>query len=417
MLLQSVAKISAKINQYSHIMAVASFFLAHLASILRILSILEGTKNKAVVLFSLLFWLLVVATAVQLFFWGAIFSRLACHHPPVAQFISPQHEPPISVVICARNEAENLSKNLYHFLNQNYRLFEIIVVNDHSTDTTREVVLNFQAKFPNLRLIESTATASGKKVALQKGIMAARFDIIALSDADCQPATDQWLATMQRALQGNIQIALGYSPYVKQVGLLNRFIRFETIYTALQYASFALAGMPYMGVGRNLMYRKSLFLQERGFHKHTHIASGDDDLFINAVSNRTNTTIVFDAQAFVYSQPKSSWRDYYYQKSRHLTTATSYRPLHQLALGALAASHAGHYLLALTLLAGGHMVVFVLFIYLVRIGVVSWTYGRVLQRLQASDLIAWAPMLDAGYVLYYFVFAPILLIGNKNQWK
>jgi len=351
---------------------------------------------------------------VQLVFWLFIFRKLARFQPAESYDESPI---PISIIICARNEAENLQKNLPRFLNQNYRSFEIIVVNDHSTDFTCDVVLNFQSKYTNLHLIDNDISLPGKKAALTKGIEAASFDIIAVSDADCCPASENWLATMQRSIRGNVQIGLGYSPYYVEPGFLNLFIRFETVYTAIQYLSFALAGMPYMGVGRNLVYHKSLFQQERGFHKHNHIASGDDDLFINAVANRSNTKIILDKKAFVFSQPKVSWRGYYYQKSRHLTTATSYRFKHQILLGALATSHAGHYVLGLALLLSGKFALTVLLTYLVRIVVVSWTCADILRKLDDPALTKWVPLLDAVYVLFYFVFAPVLLIGKKIPWK
>ncbi|HMO38805.1 MAG TPA: glycosyltransferase [Saprospiraceae bacterium] len=363
----------------------------------------------------LLFWFFVAATAVQLSFWTGLFARLAFFRmPPPPAAAEP---PPVSVIICARNEADNLSKNLHHFLNQNYRSFEIIVVNDYSTDQTRQVVLDFSAKYPNLRLIENQNVSSGKKAALATGIAAAQFDWIALSDADCCPATPHWIATMQQALHDDVQIALGYSPYVRQKGILNAFIRFETAYTALQYLSFALAGLPYMGVGRNLVYHKALYYRAGGFRKHAHIASGDDDLFVNAIASKSNTTIVLNTNAFVYSQPKERWKSYYYQKARHLTTATHYRRVHRWMLGALAASHAGHYAAGVLLLVMGHMPFTVLFTCLVRMVVVIWIYHRVLPRLQATDLVKWAPLLDICYVFFYFVFAPALLIGRKNQWK
>lgn len=362
-------------------------------------------------------WLLglfLAATAVQLFFWLSIFSRLAFYRQPTPP---DEAQLPVSVIICARNEAENLRKNLRHFLTQKYRSFEVIVVNDHSTDKTREVVLDFQTKFPNLHLVDCTGEWSGKKAALTAGIEAARFDLIATSDADCYPATDQWLNFLQRQLRGSIQIGLGYSPYEMQSGFLNRFIRFETVYTAIQYLSLALTGLPYMGVGRNLIYRKDLFYQAGGFYKHIHIASGDDDLLVNAIANNTNTTIILNSEAFVFSQPKGSWRGYYYQKSRHLTTATSYRKSHQALLGLLAFSHAGHYLAALFLLASGELIFTALFIYLVRIGVVSWIYRRILHQLQDITLLRWIPLLDACYILYYFTFLPALVNGKKIPWK
>lgn len=364
----------------------------------------------------LLFLVFLLATAVQLFYWLFIFSKLACYKqaPPMDD-----EQPPVSVIICAKNEEKNLEKNLIHFLNQNYRSFEIIVVNDHSTDKTAEVVLNFQKKCANLRLVNcnSSNRLPGKKFALTTGIEAARYDIIAVSDADCQPASPDWLRLMQGALRQNVEIGLGYSPYQTHRGTLNLFIRFETVYTAIQYLAFALKGMPYMGVGRNLIYTKSVFSQTRGFHKHHHISSGDDDLFINEAAKYVNVQIVIHPGAFVFSEPKRTWRGYYHQKSRHLSTATSYQVTHQVLLGALSLSHALHYLLAVFLVIGGLFVIPTLITVLVRMAVVSWTYYKVLKKLHDPVLFKWVPFLDAFYVLYYLIFAPVLLIGRKDVWK
>lgn len=364
--------------------------------------------------FQIIFWFFVIATIIQLGFWLGIFGKLVTYK---FEEKSDNLQPPVSIIICARNEEKNLLKNLPRFLNQNYRSFEIIVVNDNSIDLTREVVLNFKLKNANLHLIDNESSLPGKKAALTKGIEAARFDIIAVSDADCCPASLDWLATMQSAIRNDAKIVLGYSPYYVENGFLNLFIRYETVYTAVQYLSFALAGRPYMGVGRNLVYHKSLFYQERGFHKHTHIASGDDDLFINAVANKSNTRIILDKKAFVFSQPKVSWRGYYYQKSRHLTTATNYQVKHQIWLGALAASHAGHFVLALVLLLSGKMLLTVLLIYLVRMVVVSWTCAKILKKLDDPALAKWVPLLDFVYVLFYFLFAPVVIIGKNIPWK
>ncbi|MFN7115838.1 MAG: glycosyltransferase [Saprospiraceae bacterium] len=365
----------------------------------------------------LLFLIFIGTTLVQLFYWLFIFSKLALYKVPLLMD-EDDEQAPISVIICARNEAENLKKNLDLFLNQNYRSFEIIVVNDHSTDQTAEVVLNFQKKYANLRLVNCSGhKLPGKKAALTVGIKAARYDTIALSDADCQPASPDWLRLMQGALRQKVKIGLGYSPYQSHRGFLNLFIRFETIYTAIQYFSFALMGMPYMGVGRNLIYSKSVFFQTKGFQKHQNIASGDDDLFVNEAAQYANVQIVIHPGAFVFSEPKRTWRGYYHQKSRHLSTATSYQGRHQVWLGALSLSHALHYLLAISLLLGGTFVIPIFITVLVRMAVVSWTYYNVLQKLQAMALWRWIPLLDAAYVLYYLVFAPALLIGRKDVWK
>ncbi len=368
---------------------------------------------------ALIFWIFLLATAVQLFFWGGVFSRLARYLVKKNKKIAATDFPGVSVVICARNEAENLEKNLPYILRQDYPLYEVIVVNDASDDESWKILLDIQTKNPILHPVNvTTKLLPGKKAALTKGIEAAQYDIILLTDADCRPASSEWISKMQSVLRGNIQIGLGYGPYISKKGFLNTFIRFETVYTAIQYQSFTLMRMPYMGVGRNLIYRKSLFAKANGFQRHAHVTSGDDDLFINAVANGHNTTVILNPATFVFSEAKSSWRDYYYQKSRHLTTGSYYRLRHQLALGVLSASHFGHYAGAvLLLLLGGSLQAIILW-YLVRILVVVAVSAQILPKLRAKDLLPWVPFLDLFYLLYYLAFAPALLTtGKLRKWK
>lgn len=369
-------------------------------------------------MFTSLLIIYILATLTQLVFWSFIFPRIANYpinnHPKT----STEKQKPVSIIICARNEAENLKNNIPHFLNQNYRSFEIIVVNDNSSDNTSQILLDFQTKSPNLHIINlHGATLPGKKAALERGISAAHHDILLLSDADCYPSSPMWLQYMYLSIAGEKKIGLGFSPYMKEEGFLNIFIRLEAIYTAIQYFSFALIGMPYMGVGRNLIYYKSLFYQVNGFAKHKHLASGDDDLFINEVANATNTTIIIHPETFVVSKPKSSWRGYYHQKTRHLTTGTKYKAKHQIILGLLALSHFAHYVFGLTLLVWAPYAHFIVSLYLVRIIVVSIVSARILKKLESSDLLKWVPIFDAAFILYYILFAPILLIGNTEKWK
>lgn len=360
----------------------------------------------------LVFFLL--ATAIQLFYWLFIFSRLAFYRQP-----PPPDGPrePVSVIICARNEEENLRRNLPYFLAQDYPEYELIVVNDNSSDKTLEVLLDFQKKSPRLRLVSiNVNTPPGKKAALSKGIEAAKFEILLLSDADCRPASPQWLDFMQAFIRDWAEIGLGYSPYYRGKGILNAFIRFETAYSAIQYFSFALMGLPYMGVGRNLAYRKSLFRGSGGFDSHAHIASGDDDLFINQAATRANTRVILSPTAFVFSEPKSSWRGYYRQKSRHLTTGARYRPVHQLALGLLSASHFGHYACGFALILFHNLELIVFLNYLARIGVASAMYTLAMRKLQDASLISWIPLLDALYACSYLLFAPALF-KTQEKWK
>ncbi|MEM6964378.1 MAG: glycosyltransferase [Bacteroidota bacterium] len=334
---------------------------------------------------------------------------------------TPRKEQPVSVIICAHNEAENLAKHLPRILNQNYRSFEVVVVNDNSTDRTYDVLLKYQEKYNNLRIVNSGPKPSGmvgKKFPLKIGIQSSQYATLILTDADCCPISSEWLFCMQRRITDTTQIALGYGPYATHPNLLNRFIQFETIYTAIQYFSSALAGEPYMGVGRNLAYRKQLFLNIDGFEKHEHIASGDDDLFISEVATAKNVDIVLEKEAFVFSEPETTWRAYYRQKARHLSTATSYRLRHQILLGFLSFSHFFFYLGGIMLLILKFSIMFVGMVFVVRLLTLQFLYAHILPRFQIRTLLPWIPFLDFMYIFYYLNLIPSLLgIGKKVRWK
>lgn len=367
-------------------------------------------------------WSFVLATAIQLFFWLGIFSRLAFYRSNSSSHIGKTKKKklsgrPVSIVICARNEAESLQKFLPKILEQNYSDYEVIVVNDHSFDNSEAILLDFQKKYPILQVInESNKELPGKKSALTKGISAAKNEILLLTDADCFPVSSDWLISMASLFSETTPIVLGFSPYEKENGFLNFFIRYETAYTATQYLSFALAGMPYMGVGRNLAYAKNIFIEQKGFQTHQHIASGDDDLFINQAALNHQAVINLDPKSLMYSVPKKSWKSYYYQKRRHLTTAGSYRPVHQILLGLLAWSHLWHYLSAIVLLICClNELPLIATGYLVRIGIVSFMYWHIMGKLHLPELRLWVPILDVSYCFYYLIFAPALIFKGSNH--
>ncbi|MEL6943264.1 MAG: glycosyltransferase, partial [Bacteroidota bacterium] len=333
-------------------------------------------------------------TLIQLLYWGVIFPKLAFYkNPPLKQTTQA-----VSIIICAKNEAENLRKNLPLILNQNYPSFEIIVVNDNSSDETHEILLEFQKMYPILHTISRKENDIGKKFALANGIQAARYNVLLLTDADCRPNSLNWLNIMQQSIGEKVEVGLGYAPYNSYKGILNKFIRYETFYTALQYLSFALWKQPYMGVGRNLIYQKSLYYKVGGFNSHEHIASGDDDLFINAISHLDNTTIVLNEQTFMYSEPKRDWKSYFRQKTRHLSTSTSYRFKHQVLLGLLSGSHFMHYFLGTFTLIQGYQSL-VVWGFLIRMSIILLVSRSILRKLGERNLLMWIPVMDVMIIL------------------
>ncbi|MGZ4038382.1 MAG: glycosyltransferase, partial [Bacteroidia bacterium] len=226
---------------------------------------------------------------------------------------------PVSVIICARNEDENLTEYLPKVLTQDYPEFEVLVVNDCSWDNTETVIDEFAKIFPNLKKVnikEDAYYKHGKKFAVMVGIKGAKYENLVFTDADCVPVSDQWLKEMASGFSGTKEIVLGYGAYTKQPGFLNTLIRFDTFTIALQYLTAAIKGKAYMGVGRNLGYKKSLFFKHKGFSSHYHITSGDDDLFVNEAATPDNTNVCLSHDAITYSKAKTSFADWRRQKQR-----------------------------------------------------------------------------------------------------
>jgi biofilm PGA synthesis N-glycosyltransferase PgaC len=247
----------------------------------------------------------------------------------------PVNYPPVSVVICARNEEKNIKEFLPAVLNQEYPDFEVIVVNDCSFDGTQDVLEGMAREHRNLvirEIKEVEGREHGKKFALTIGIKAAKHETLLLTDADCIPTSADWITHMINGYGEGKEMVLAYGKYAKKPGMLNQFIRYDAFFIAVQFLSRALAGRAYMGVGRNLSYKKSLFFSVRGFASHMHIWSGDDDLFVNEVATSKNVSVVIDKGAFTVSEPKMSWKSWFLQKKRHHSTARHYKDGHKLNL-------------------------------------------------------------------------------------
>lgn len=333
----------------------------------------------------------------------------------------PKIKLPISVIISARNEAQNLRENLPSILTQKYPKFEVVVVNDCSSDNSDMVLEEFKAKYPNLKVVtitEHIRFKTGKKFALTLGIKAAKNEHLVFTDADCQPATPNWITRMAAKFTGDIQIVLGYSPYYKAGSFLNAIIRFETLKTAINYLSAALNGDAYMGIGRNLAYTKTLFFAAKGFAAHMHVLSGDDDLFVNQNATATNTAIEIHPDTFVFSTPKTTVASLFRQKKRHMGVGKLYKAKHRKILSLDAVSG----LLFYALLIGCLCWRFEAFAILLILFVVRWIiqliiYRKIFKKLGEARFLWYLPVFDYVYYLYINVFGLIGTFIKTRQWK
>ncbi len=364
------------------------------------------------------FYAFVVLILIQVFYYSWFYSRLAFFKPKT-KTKSQQH--PVSVIVCARDEDENLARNLPGLLVQTYpSTYEVIAVNDNSVDDSKYILQELKKTFKDrLEIVELTQEAkliTGKKFPLSMGIKEAHHEVLLLTDADCVPASEHWVQKMQEAYTDGVEMVLGYGGYFKCPGLLNKLIRFETFHSALQYLSFALAGIPYMGVGRNLSYKRTLFFRHKGFSSMNHIPGGDDDLFVNKAATKNNTAIVIDKDSITLSIPKKTWKGWYRQKNRHFSTAKYYKPIHKLLLGLYSTTQ---FLLYPLLIASAifYSWKLTLIIYGIRFLIQAIVYFFSMKKLNEKDLWPLFIFFDIWMFFYYIIFASSLWKKPQRSWN
>lgn len=328
---------------------------------------------------------------------------------------------PVSVIICAKNEAENLRNFLPFIISQDYPDFEIVLINDASSDDTLEVMENFARKHDNIKIVDVKnieAFWGNKKYALTLGIKASKNDYLLFTDADCKPVSNYWIHDMCAHFDDEKTIILGYSPYLKvKKSFLNKLIRFETLVTAVQYFSFAKTGIPYMGVGRNLAYAKKEFFNANGFINHIKIRSGDDDLFINQVATKKNTAICFSENSFTESIPKTTYENWITQKRRHISTANHYKLNHRFLLTLLYCTQLFFWLLAIILLISSFKWKIVVALFLIKLIIQYVIIGKSAKKLGEADLIILLPLLEVSLIITQLTIFINNLISKPNHWK
>ncbi len=326
---------------------------------------------------------------------------------------------PISIIICAKNELENLRKNLPSILSQNYFNFEVIVVNDQSIDGSKIFLDELAKKHLNLVIVEIDDFVThnpGKKFALTLGIKTAKHEHLLLTDADCIPASKDWIKQMCNNFTKS-DITLGYGPYEKKKGLLNKFIRFDTYNVAQQYLSYALASQAYMGVGRNLAYKKSLFFDNKGFANHIHIPSGDDDLFIQEVANSTNVSIEISEDSHTTSEVIENWSDWIYQKRRHISTAPYYKLKFKVLLALYPYAQLFFWISIALLFVFKAKLIYTLILISIKLMTSYLVNYRSMKQLKVLDLYWIHPLYEIFHILLQGFFVLLNLFRKPYKWS
>lgn len=361
---------------------------------------------------SISFIIFIVVFLIQICFYLFVFLKWALYKENKSDFSKA-----VSVVVCGYNEEKHWESLVERLLEQDYSNYEIVLVNDQSTDNTKFIFKQWE-NHPNIKLVDISSEiikGFGKKFALTLGIKAAKYEYLLLTDADCYPRDSHWISSMVQHFSKK-DIILGYGGYEKRPGLLNKLIRFDTFQVAMQYMSFAIMGKAYMGVGRNLAYKKSLFFENKGFASHLHLPSGDDDLFVKEVTKPNNTVITSELSSHTLSEPKTTFKSWIRQKSRHLSTGVYYKSYHKLMLGLWTLSQTLFWLFFILLLCWQHFLVFILLLFSVRLVLQLSVSFLILKKINEKDLIYFLPLLELLFIFFYFLFIVNRFIKKKRFW-
>jgi cellulose synthase/poly-beta-1,6-N-acetylglucosamine synthase-like glycosyltransferase len=361
---------------------------------------------------TILFVLLAFAVLIQLLFTIFIHGRLAFFK--VKAPANASNLPPVSVIIAARNESDNLYENLPLILEQDYPEFEVIVVNHQSSDDSAYLLNAYARQYPNLKIIEvarSKHLKLGKKLPITIGIKGAKNDLLVLTDADCKPNSKNWLKHVSQELSSGKDLVIGYSPYARKKGFLNKLIRFDTAWIGMNYLSMALARIPYMSVGRNLAYTKHLFESVKGFKSHYAIPSGDDDLFVQDAAKNNNYSICIAKDAFMISEPHESFSGWLRQKTRHFSTSSHYKVFKKLLLGIYPLSMLIMHFSFIILLCDSEFRWLSLSLFLITTIIKWWIQGRCLKKLEGEKFIPFLPFWD----LFYALIMPVLFYTTDKK--
>lgn len=366
----------------------------------------------------ILFWLFIGSAGIQFFFFVIVSMAIFLYKKPRRDDYEIKE---VSIVISAKNEFENLKKLIPLLLNQQFQSFELIIVDDKSTDESYDYLIELEQKEDSVKLVRIDSTPdhiNNKKYALTLGIRAANHDHILLTDADCFPESDLWINEMISGFNTDKKIfVIGYSQYYKTSGLLNTFITYETMLTAVQYIGIGLLGNPYMSVGRNMAYRKSFFLEKNGFGKHQKIVGGDDDLFVNQHANRKNASFILSPESTSYSNPKTKLSEFILQKTRHMSVGKYYRIADKLVLGLLSMSKIVFWFSFFAAILSVYQTYFVLGSFLlVMVSLLSALLS--LKKITGDKSKIWLlPILDFLYIFYYISTGLKVFFTKKVRWK
>jgi glycosyltransferase involved in cell wall biosynthesis len=357
---------------------------------------------------------------IQILYYLIVYGKIAFKKHFTVKLKENDELPPLSVIIAVKNDEYNIKNKLIEILEQDYPTFEVIVVNDASSDETEFVLKGLSAIYHHLKvvnIVENVNKFQGQKFPISIGIKSAKYEHLVLTKSDCKPNSFDWLKYIASGFGKNKEIVLGYACVENKKGLLNKLVRYDHAIRAMNYLSFALCKNPYMGEGYNLAYKKSLFYKVGGFIKHYNLSAGDDDMFINQITNSKNTSVVLTTPSFVKYDSFRKYKDWIKAKKSNIISKKHFKTSHRFLLNLLPFSTFMFYLCIAVLFFIGipwsYMVLALLLKFILQI----FVYYKAFKRLRIKNLFIFAPILEIYQMILNFFLELRIATTKKSKWR
>lgn len=357
---------------------------------------------------------------LQILYYLTVYGKIGFKKHFKVQLKSDEELPPLSVIIAVKNEEYNIKNKLIEILEQDYPQYEVIVVNDASTDETEYVLKGLSVVYPHLKvvnIVENVNKFQGQKFPISIGIKSAKYDHLVLTKANCKPNSFDWLRNIASTFGTRKEIVLGYASIANKKGLLNKLIQYDHAVRAMNYLSFALCKKPYMGEGYNLAYKKELFYNAGGFIKHYNLSAGDDDMFINQVANSKNTAVALTTPSQITFDAARTYKDWIKTKKSNIISQRHFKQSHRALLRLLPTFTWLFYLSIVALFLLGipwqYMVIAILLKFIMQI----FVYYKAFKRLKIKKIYIFAPILELYHMILNLTLEIKITLTKKTKWR
>jgi glycosyltransferase involved in cell wall biosynthesis len=371
--------------------------------------------------FTQLTFVLAVATGgfllLQLIYYVFVYGKVSRYRLPEENY----NFPPVSVVLVTKDEQENLKERLPVILEQQYPDFEVVIVNNASSDETEFVLKVFQKIYPQLKVVNLYSEAPnkflGKKYPLSIGIKSAKNDCVLLTNVNCVPNSLFWIMNMVRGLSQTRNTIIGFNFYEREKTLFNSLVQYDTIINAINYGGMALLGNPYKATGDNIIISREEFFNSGSFLSLYNVACGDMELYVNRITKGKKTSVILNEEAYIKTETPQSFSLWCRYKKRNIKTAYYYKFLDKLLVAIPSWTTLFFYATFVTLFLLNFPWQWILTGCILKFAIQIIFFQNASKVLMKNNLCIFAPLFEIFFLVFNTIMGISVLFSRKDRWE